>query len=76
MVDIVASSAFKVAHSLRQVSPHFADHIEECAKAKIQNGWLIEALQEIVGLKPDAEFGAVPIETAQKIAKDALERKS
>ena len=75
MVDIVASSAFKVAFSLRHVSPHFADHIEECANAKIRNGWLIEALQAIVELKPDEEFGAVPIATAQRIAKDALERK-
>lgn len=37
--------------------------------AKIRYAW---ALSEITKLKPDEEFGAVPIETAQRIARDAL----
>ena len=37
--------------------------------AKIRYAW---ALSEITKLKPDEEFGAVPIETAQRIASDAL----
>jgi hypothetical protein len=36
---------------------------------------LREALQKIDELKPDVEFGAVPIETAQRIARDALKGK-
>ena len=37
--------------------------------AKIRYAW---ALHEIVELKPDPEFGAVPIQTAQDIARAAL----
>lgn len=40
--------------------------------AKIRYAW---ALRQIVELKPDPEFGAVPIETAQKIANAALQQK-
>jgi hypothetical protein len=36
---------------------------------------LREALQKIDELKPDEEFGAVPIETAQRIASEALKWK-
>lgn len=40
--------------------------------AKIRYAW---ALSEIIRLKPDEEFGAVPIETAQRIASEALKWK-
>lgn len=40
--------------------------------AKIRYAW---ALSEITKLKPDEEFGAVPIETAQRIASEALKWK-
>ena len=40
--------------------------------AKIRYAW---ALRQIEELKPDAEFGAVPIETAQRIASEALKWK-
>jgi hypothetical protein len=40
--------------------------------AKIRYAW---ALSEITKLKPDEEFGAVPIEAAQRIASEALKWK-
>ena len=53
MVDVVAASAFKIAYALKDISPHFSDHIKQCAEAKIESELFRDALVLILNACKD-----------------------